>query len=70
VFRWDYEYKQIMGKIAYLPNNNVMSQYDYDWIMPYDESTGEVYDTETQIGDLRDVEWLLDEWEFIKQKFA
>ena len=70
VFRWDYEYKQIMGKIAYLPNNNVMSQYDYDWIMPYDESTGEVYDTETQVGCQRDIEWLLDEWEFIKQKFA
>ena len=70
VFGWDYEYKQIMGKIAYLPNNSVMSEYDVDWIMPYDESTGEVYDTETQIGYLCDVEWLLDEWEFIKQKFA
>ncbi len=70
VLGWDYEYKQIMGKIAYLPNNSVMSEYDVDWIMPYDESTGEVYDTETQIGYLCDVEWLLDEWKCIEQKFV
>ena len=70
VLGWDYEYTQIMGKIAYLPNNSAMAEYDVDWIMPYNESTGEVYDTETQIGYLCDVEWLLDEWEYIKQKFA
>lgn len=70
VFGWDYDDKQIMGKIAYLPNNSVMSEYNYDWIMPYDESTGEVYDTEIQIGCQCDIEWLLDEWELIKDKFV
>ena len=70
VLGWDCKHKRIMGKIAYLPKNSAMSEYDFDWMMPYDESTGEVYDTETQIGYLSDVEWLLDEWEFIKQKFV
>ena len=70
VLGWDYEHKQIMGKIAYLPNNSAMSEYDVDWIMPYDESTGEAYDAETQINYLRDIEWLLDEWKYIEQTFV
>ena len=41
---------RIMAKVAYQPNNSGMqSDYDIDWLMPYDEETGEVDDCDYAI---------------------
>ena len=64
----DGEYK-LWGKIAYLPKNSYMKEYDYDWEMPYDEETGEVWDTEISNPDAYDVSWWLDQWEMIKKEY-
>lgn len=57
----DYE---LCMKLAYLPMNSLMSEYDIDWIMPYDEDTGQVDDTNSEIGDEQDIantiDYLLD----------
>lgn len=52
-------------KLAYQPWNSLMQcDYDIDWLMPYDEESGEVDDTEVPIypnTDLAEtIEWLLD----------
>ena len=43
--------------------NSIMQDYDIDWLMPYDEKSGEVYDNEVSIysdTNLEDVViWLL-----------
>lgn len=37
-------------KLAFQPSNSGMQcDYDYDWTLPYDEKTGEVYDMEVFI---------------------
>lgn len=41
---------RLCAKIAYQPNNSIMQcDYDIDWIMPYDEESGEVDDNEISI---------------------
>ena len=73
VFGYVYEsdYKdsipRINGKVAYLPKNSLMREYDIDWTMPYNES-GDVDDTELTIGDEKDIEWLYEQWERIKKE--
>lgn len=64
----DDEYK-LWGKIAYLPKNSYMKEYDWDWMMPYDEETGEVWDTEISNPDAFDAAWWLDQWELIKKEY-
>lgn len=68
----DGEYR-LMGKIAYTPTQSAMSDYDYDWMMPYKENE-DVYDTELEIdpyGDIDfDVDWWLDQWEEIKKIYV
>ena len=45
----DGEYR-LCAKLAYQPTNSLLQcGYDIDWLMPYDEETGEVYDTEISI---------------------
>lgn len=55
---------ELCMKLAYLPTNSLMSEYGIDWIMPYDEETGEVDDTEMTVNCKDDIEeivdWLLD----------
>ena len=51
----------VIAKIAFCPNNSMMNEYDYDWIMPYDDK-GNVNDTELIIGEYADAEWLAEEW--------
>lgn len=53
---------ELFGKVAYQPTNSLMQEYDIDWIMPYSEITGEVYDTEITIQDDSSVEYLVDTW--------
>lgn len=52
---------RICGKIAY--NNSYMKEYDMDWLMPYDEETGEVNDTETSIGGYDQIPSAVTYWE-------
>lgn len=63
------EYK-LYAKIAYQPVNSIMQcDYDIDWIMPYDENTGEVNDTEISNPNITtDVDWLLEQWEIIRKE--
>lgn len=62
----------LCGKIAYLPKNSGMQEYDMDWEMPYDEETGEVWDTELSIsngvGDA-DINWWIEQWDMIKNEY-
>ena len=40
----------LCAKIAYQPHNSIMQcDYDIDWIMPYDEESGDVWDTDTTV---------------------
>lgn len=55
---------RLCAKLAYQPNNSIMQcDYDIDWLMPYDEDTGEVDNNEISIypnTDLPDIiDWLL-----------
>lgn len=40
---------RLCSKVAYQPSNSIMQEYDIDWLMPYDEESGEVYDNEVSI---------------------
>lgn len=55
-------YPYVLAKIAFCPDNSAMNEYEMDWLMPYDEETGEVWDTETSITTYSDAEWLAEEW--------
>ncbi len=65
---------RLCGKVAYQSTNSVMQEYDYDWLMPYDENTGEVWDTDTSIdsdGNIDScIDWWLSEWEEIKKIYV
>lgn len=55
---------RLCAKLAYQPNNSLMQcDYDIDWLMPYDEETGEVDDNEISIDPNTNTEeivnWLL-----------
>lgn len=54
------EYR-ICGKIAY--NDSYMKEYDIDWIMPYDETTGEVDNTECSIDNEDEIGSAIAFWE-------
>lgn len=55
---------RLCAKLAYQPTNSIMQcDYDIDWLMPYDEETGEVDNNEVSIysdSNAREVvDWLL-----------
>lgn len=60
---------ELCGKVAY--NDSYMKDYDYDWIMPYDEETGEVWDTEVAITPNDDftIDWWIEQWDMIKKEY-
>ena len=60
---------ELFGKVAYQPTNSLMQEYDIDWLMPYSEITGEVYDTEITIQSERDAEYLVDMWMEMKDVY-
>ena len=39
----------VCGKIACLPDNSAMSEYNYDFLMPYNPETSDVYDTDGEL---------------------
>ena len=56
---------RLCAKLAYQPHNSLMQcDYDVDWIMPYNEESGDVDDTEIPIysdTNIKEViDWLLD----------
>lgn len=57
----------LAAKVAYQPHNSIMQcDYDVDWTMPYDEDTGDVWDTDTTVY-LNDnhkvtVDWLINQF--------
>ena len=65
---------RLCGKVAYQSTHSVMQEYDYDWLMPYDEDTGEVWDTDTSINSDDNIDscidWWLSEWEEIKKIYV
>lgn len=63
VLHYDDETNSIYAKIAYIPHNSLMHEYDMDFLMPYDENTGDVDDTETEFnGSDIDIQLLVDEF--------
>lgn len=60
-------------KLAFQSNRSVMQcDYDIDWLMPYDEETGDVDDTEVSLyqdSNLEfEVDWLWKQYERIKKE--
>lgn len=59
----------LCAKVAYQPKRSLMQEYDIDWLMPYDEASGEVDDTETSISaDAfidETIDWMEKEWKRI-----
>lgn len=70
VFGWrdgkdfDEDENVLCGYLGYLPNNSMMGEFGYDWMMPYDEESGEVDDTELSIqcADISDLKWWEENW--------
>ena len=68
---YDPDYQEdVMVKIAFCPNRSTLWEYSFDWLMPYDESSGDVWDTETFVGIGSDdeycakhVRWFAKQWE-------
>lgn len=62
--------EELYAKLAYQPSNSVMQcDYDIDWLMPYDEETGEVWYTELSVDSSNAesvINWLLDSYEEYK----
>ena len=59
--RYEKDDDSVHGKIA--DNDSYMKEYDMDWIMPYDEDTGDVFwDTEISGASSADLDWWREEW--------
>ena len=58
---YQYDTYRICGKVAY--NDSSMKEYDMDWIMPYDEETGEVNDTECSLEGFEDISSAIAYWD-------
>lgn len=52
----------LCAKIGMMPPNSLMSEYDIDFVMPYDPETGDVWATEISDVDPSDADWLYDEF--------
>lgn len=67
--------EKLYAKLAYQPSNSIMQcDYDVDWLMPYDEETGEVWDTEQMVYSAEYAEelvnWLLKAYEEYKKEYG
>ena len=57
----------LAAKVAYQPHNSIMQcDYDVDWTMPYDEETGDVWDTDTTVylndNHKETIDWLINQF--------
>lgn len=60
---------RLYAKVAYQSTNSLMQEYDVDWLMPGDDNG--LWTDELQVSNSSadsDAEWLLKEWEYIKEK--
>ena len=67
--------EKLYAKLAYQPSNSIMQcDYDVDWLMPYDETTGEEWDTEQMVYSAEYAEelvnWLLKAYEDYKKEYG
>lgn len=61
-YGYDGEADFAQAKFAYRPNNSVMGEYEWDWLMPYPiNEYGDTLDTDMPIGSPSDFSWILDE---------
>lgn len=66
---------RMYARLAYQHTNCLMQEYDIDWVMPYDEESGEVDDTELSfvkgsvVSDA-DVSWFVSQWERFKKEYV
>lgn len=68
VFAYDDE-EILHGKVAYQSKNSMLQcDYDFDWIMPYNEQTADVYDTDIEITCKEDIDWLYEQWLIMKKE--
>lgn len=71
---YDGDGESLYAKMAYQPSNSIMQcDYDIDWLIPYDEKTGEVWDTELSVDSSNAesvINWLLDYYEEYKEAQA
>ncbi len=70
---YDGDGERLYAKLACKPSDSVMwCDYDVDWLMPYDEDSGEVYDTELPINSpdeaKRIVNWMFEYYDDLKEK--
>lgn len=57
------EERDLVCKWAYIAKNSAMNDYAWDYQMPYDSDTGEVWDSEQSVDDgYGDVDYLLDDF--------
>ena len=57
---------RLYGKVAYQPVNSIMQcDYDIDWCYPTNDE-GECDDTEISISDESDIDWLIGEWDRVR----
>ena len=64
--------QRIAMKVAWKPQNAIMDEYGIDWVMPYNQDTGEVDDVELSIeGDdfEDDIYWMLNRYEDFKANY-
>ena len=59
---WSDRDYRIVGKLAFQPVESVMQEYDIDWLMPYDEDTGEVDDNELSIVSIHEIPMAVNWW--------
>lgn len=53
---------RVCTKLAY-NDSALQCDYDVDWVMPFDEESGDVDDTECIYGGRSDIEYLFHHWE-------
>lgn len=62
----------LCAKVAYQPRNSIMqTDYDIDWVMPYDEDSGDVWDTDITVylndNHKETVGWLIKQYDLMKE---
>lgn len=72
-FPCQYKTERICMKVGWKPTNAPLSDYDIDWMMPYDSKTGEVDDSEMSLSVEEDFDeaydWMIKSFEDYKANY-
>lgn len=65
----------LCAKVAYQPNNSIMQcDYNIDWIMPHDEKSNDIWDTDTTVylidNHKATLDWLLKQFNLMKETLS